>query len=828
MRIRARRIRAVSGIAVAAAVALLAGLASTAALASGGTTAQASVPGTITTIAGGLGGPGPALTVGTSPCAVTYAGQALYVGDTGIGTEFDGGPAVVRKIVTSSGALTTVAGNGVFANNDDFDPPGPPDGSSARSTPIEDACGIAIDHAGNILVSDSARYEADEEVAEPYGIRVVAEATGKFYGRQMVKGREYTLVRSASPALAGDAPGAIAVDSAGNVLFTGDDDRILARAVRTGTFYGIKMQAGGTYPVAGGGESSEDGIPAVQAGLALIDPDHFQGIADAGLRIDHHGNLIVADQFHGLVRAVAASNGTFYGQSMRTGHIYTIAGDSAVDPGVSPDGGLATKTGLFDPGHLAIDHHGNVIMDNGGWILALAESTGKFYGRSMVRGHLYRIAGSAVGIFRNGIPARQTGPIEASALSADGSGNVVIAQDRGLLVVPPQAGTFYGQRMRALHIYSITLIKPNERAALDSGDDGLATRAELHVGQQDDVTQSLDLLATDAQADVFVASHREVRIIGGASGTRFGQQVQAGHIYRIAGDGQSGPISKGAQATKTAIDVPDGIGTDAAGNLLIAAAVAGRVLVVAARTGTFYGQAMTAGHLYFVAGNGGSSLSGDGGPALSASIGPVLGVSADAAGNLLIATSCELRVVAEVTGTSYGQAMTAGDIYPIAGTAACSDSADGTVATSANLSQVGMTAVDSSGNVLFTDHAGIRVVAETTGTFYGQSMTAGDLYTIQARTAYGGFTIDGAGNVVVADDLGNSISVLAATTGTFYGVPMTAGQTFQIAGNGVLGHSGDGGPATAAALAEPTSVLAMADGSLVDAEFRWIRKITGQ
>jgi len=38
--------------------------------------------------------------------------------------------------------------------------------------------------------------------------------------------------------------------------------------------------------------------------------------------------------------------------------------------------------------------------------------------------------------------------------------------------------------------------------------------------------------------------------------------------------------------------------------------------------------------------------------------------------------------------------------------------------------------VDGAGNVLITDNNRIRVVAASTGTFYGRAMTAGDIYTI--------------------------------------------------------------------------------------------------
>ena len=41
--------------------------------------------------------------------------------------------------------------------------------------------------------------------------------------------------------------------------------------------------------------------------------------------------------------------------------------------------------------------------------------------------------------------------------------------------------------------------------------------------------------------------------------------------------------------------------------------------------------------------------------------------------------------------------------------------------------------------------------------------------------------------------------MVAATTGTFYGQAMTAGDIYTVAGNGTAGFSGDGGPATSAA-----------------------------
>ena len=82
-----------------------------------------------------------------------------------------------------------------------------------------------------------------------------------------------------------------------------------------------------------------------------------------------------------------------------------------------------------------------------------------------------------------------------------------------------------------------------------------------------------------------------------------------------------------------------------------------RVRVVAGSTGTFYGQAMTAGDIYTIAGDGGDGISGEGGPATAASLAPP-GGGRRQRGNVLIADNDNhrVRVVAGHTGTFYGQA----------------------------------------------------------------------------------------------------------------------------------------------------------------------------
>ena len=88
-------------------------------------------------------------------------------------------------------------------------------------------------------------------------------------------------------------------------------------------------------------------------------------------------------------------------------------------------------------------------------------------------------------------------------------------------------------------------------------------------------------------------------------------------------------------------------------------------------------------------------------------------MTADAAGNLLIVSGYLVRVVAESTGTFYGQPMTAGDIYKIAGHLGAGYSGDGGSATKAELDGPAGVAADA-GNVLIAD-AGNNRIREVAG-----------------------------------------------------------------------------------------------------------------
>jgi sugar lactone lactonase YvrE len=94
------------------------------------------------------------------------------------------------------------------------------------------------------------------------------------------------------------------------------------------------------------------------------------------------------------------------------------------------------------------------------------------------------------------------------------------------------------------------------------------------------------------------------------------------------------------------------VAVDPHGNFVLANPGASKIVVLARRTGVFYGRAMTAGRTYPVAGTGAAGRTGDGGPAVSAQLYRPQSVVVDHNGSLVIADTANsrIRVVAAKTG----------------------------------------------------------------------------------------------------------------------------------------------------------------------------------
>jgi hypothetical protein len=667
-------------------------------------------------------------------CGMMSAGEKLYLGDF----------SLVRQVNEQTGRLTTAVGTGSMGVSSA--------GAPSTSLTNSGACQVSVDDSGNVLITYTG------------SVWAAATQTGHFYGKAMRAGHAYPVAGNGThgyPDRSGVratrlpmSPTGLTPESDGNLVIVNNgfipdrsprqrtpDATTPARyprgtraallkvvAASDGTFYGQAMTAGDIYAVAGNGTlgTSGSGVPGTQAELSR-----------AEVTVDQNGNLVISGAGN-IVRVVAASTGTFYGQAMTAGYIYTVAGDGT--QGYAGDGGPATSAELDNAVSTTVDSAGNLLINDNGnnRVRVVAASTGTSYGQPMTAGDIYTVAGNGtLGVSGDGGPATSA-EVNVAGMGLDGAGNLLdnygglfSSAPVNVQVAAAVTGTFYGRAMTAGHIYTVA-----GGSTKGPGNGGLATRAQLGGVWGLAVDQHGNLVLSDRP-------FARVRVVAAVTGTFYGRAMTAGHIYTVAGDGEFGDdgefSSDGRRATGTSVEPLD-VAVDAAGNLVIDSD--GEIIrVVAAGTGTFYGQAMTAGHIYTVVGTGKTGFSGDGGPATSATFRAADGVAVDGAGNLVIADTqnYRVRVVATSTGTFYGQAMTAGDIYTVAG-GGTDGLGDGGPATSAELIYPDSVAVDAAGNLVINN----RVVAAQSGTFYGIAMTAGDIYTVAGGGPGGG--TDGLGD----------------------------------------------------------------------------------
>src|SRR5215831_412403 len=800
----ARRIAAVAVVAAAA----LASLTSSARAAAGADRAAgpAADAGTVSTIAGGVGGPAPARRVSvnlcglrsiTDGCGVSFARGHLYFTDletAGIAFGRDPNGGLIRAVSLRTGRLTTPVGVGQQGTAGDGGP-----AAKAQTGQLVD---VAVDGSGNLLVADAA-CSACISPPTPGRVRVAAASSGVFYGQAMKADDIYTVAGGGSstqdgvPATAAAIdPIAVLADHSGNVVIAERAGLLRVVAVKTGMFYGRAMTAGDIYTVAGGGSSSQDGVAATSAAITPL-----------GVAVDGAGNLLVVDPVAGRVRVVAVTTGRFYGQPMTAGDIYTAAGG-----GTSGRNGVPARTAALAPYGVALDHAGNlVVADFGGRVRVVAVRPGRFYGQAMTRGDIYTVAGGGTST-RNGVLATSAMLGQPRAVAVDSAGNIVIAarHTRQLRVVAARTGTFYGVRMLARHLYVIA----GNGQVWSSGTGGLAVRAQFLPDRA--VTFDRGNLAVSSCKDAHrFCGSMTVRLLAARSGVFFGQAMRAGHLYRIAGNGNAAFSGMGGPARRAGLRAVTALAVDARGNLMIADAGNHRVMVVPARAGRFYGRVMRAGHIYLIAGNGGGSVNtGNGGPARKARVIPSA-VCVDHNGNIVIGSGVKVRVVAVRAGTFYGVKMTAGDIYNVAGSIP-GIRGDGGPPLDARFEQIDALVPDGSRGLLISDPFRIRMIATATGTFFGVRMTAGNIYTIAGTAGNPGpspdgtpalaagiwpndLTLDTAGNLIFWYASTGKIRVIAARTGTFYGVAMTAHHLYSIVGGGT-GGLGDGGPGTQATI----------------------------
>lgn len=424
--------------------------------------------------------------------------------------------------------------------------------------------------------------------------------------------------------------------------------------------------------------------------------------------------------------------------------ITTVAGTGA--SGFSGDGGIATAARLDGPTEVALDGAGNLFV---------ADTNNHRIRRVDVRTRqITTVAGSGPVGADNGAFGGDGGPATSARLNlpygvaCDAAGNLYFADA-------------LNYRVRRVDAASGTITTVAGKGTPFYEADGPATATGLAPRG----------VAVDG-GSLLIVNESRVHRLNLATGTIV---TVAGSAVVTEASGDGGP------ATSAGIANPTDVCVDAGGNLYIshrnrtrgAAVGEHRVRRVDAQTGV----------ITTVAGDDDSGFSGDGGPATAASLSKPAGVAVDGAGNLYVADQGNHRL--RRIGLD-------GRIATIAGTAEVTPSGDGDLATSARFDTVWRIAVAPARGVTVLDSMVVPQDDDVAG--YVPAVRRVDPDTGEIRL----LAIASQDAVALAADATERTYLLRV--GLITRVDGQGSPEVPIAGNGIPGNSGDGGPATAASI----------------------------
>ena len=678
-------------------------------------------------------------------------------------------PCRVLGVLFFFSLLPTLVGQRVITTTAGTEWIFPGDGTPAVTAAIGRVTFVAVDPQGNILLSDVDNSMVMRVSTD--GIVSVVAGNG-IQGFSGIGGP----ARSASMRL----PRGLAMDPAGNLYIALSLFHRIARVAPDGT---VDIVAGSG--VAG---YSGDGGPAISAQLN----------GPVGLAADASGVIYVADTGNNVIRTLSpsgiintvAGNGQlgYFGDGgpATSAKLNAPAGVLPDDAGgffvadtfnhrvrrVGPDGVISTYAGTGTmgfggdggaPGSALFNQPTALALDTAGR-LYIADA-GNHCVRRVANGAINTVAGNRqIGVSGDGGPASAASLNFPTGVVTDSAGNFYIAD-------------FQNARVRRVSpTGTITTVAGNGTYRLSS--DGIAaTSAALNIPSG---------VTVDPAGNLYIAENQRPRV------RRVGAN---GVVQTVAGSGQQGFSGEGVPATTASLFSPSRLAIDPGGNLYISDNALNRVRRVT-----------PAGIIQTVAGTGLDSFAGDNGLATSAAIHQPEGIALDAGGNLYIADFLNNRV-RRVDGR--------GIISTYAGNGTAASTGDGGQAVNASLNGPVAVAVDAQGNVFIAERFGNRVRRVTpsgaisTAAGNGQAASTGDggAATGASLNQPAGMAFDAQGDLYIAELFGNRVRMVTPQ-----------GTITTVAGNGVVGFSGDGGAATAAQLNIPSDVKIDGAGNIIIAD----------
>ena len=599
------------------------------------------------------------------PFAVAVdGGENVYIADQG--------NCVVRK-VTTAGTITTIAGTAGQCNDTGND--------------LNNPEGVAVDGSGNLFIGDFGNCVVKKLVLATLAVSTYAGTLGTCaYSGDGAKATSAKL----------NQPAGVATDTAGN-LYIGDTGNCVIREV-TKSSGDISTIAGDHALGCGfGGDTGKATSAKISAAY--------------GLAVNGTGTTVTfADYSNERIRQFTIG-----------GDINTVAGTGTECTGSCGSGGEATSAGLNLPVGLAATSTGTIYI---------GDDDNQVMDSFTVGGNLNIVAGNRSNTTETPTTGAPADGVQFNApfgIALDPSNDVYIADSDNFMVREFVKSTGLVNFFAGTGTLGFT------------GDGGTATSAEL---------SSTFGVARDSTGNIYIAD----------AGNCVIQEVNTGGTINlfaglvVSGSFHCGYSGDGGAAIGAEIGSAYGIAIDSKGNAYIA------------DQGEHVVRKVSGGIITTIAGIGGvSGYSGDGGPAVDAQLDEPRAITIDSSDNVIIAdtSNCRIREINAATGI----------ITTVAGNGDCAMGGDG-VATENAIEFPQGVAVDANDNLFISDFSNrIRWVSPSgfTTTIAGTGNNGYNGDGVPATSALidepTGIALDSAGNILFSDSINGrvrSISIFPA------------------------------------------------------------------